>query len=253
MLIKQAEERENNARLKILNAQNLLNSQTENEIHQVIENDENDRMEIEFDEISQHETKYVENEAKKKNSALAQNTDVEMEHDFEIIDIRPETDTHETDEKVIIRKANDESRQKDYKPSIRIINQEKMTKEERNHIKLSDKHHHSKQTNLENLDQNEQKKLDAFRARNAHGHAGDSQIQNLIYNNQDNFFSSKSKQAVVQEAKKINTKETDTKLVVQTINHASKTSRSVISTSSNSSSTYSNLNFVFHSSIGKSN
>lgn len=90
------------------------------------------------------------------------------------------------------RRVNDETVEKDYKPSIRIKSSQQQQPSPTDIgelgvvntkpiIKLNEAQHHSKETDLDRLNLDMQRKLDAFKSRNTYGHSADSQIQDIIY------------------------------------------------------------------------
>lgn len=84
-------------------------------------------------------------------------------------------------------KVNDQTEEKEYKPSIKIqkdrnaLSESPAKVQNRTAIKLSQTHHHSKQSDMQLIELKDQQRLEAFKSRNTYGHSSESKIQNYIY------------------------------------------------------------------------
>ncbi len=106
------------------------------------------------------------------------------------------------------RKATDETVERVYRPSIRLnpnsnassvspLNEAKLKKS----IKFSEVLHHSKESSDSELDRVKQHRIDMFKQINLHGHASDSQMQNLLFN--DSAFKLKPAQFEIDEDQRL--------------------------------------------------
>ena len=142
----------------------------------------------------------------------------------EIFDNAMETDKENTyevadEEKSIeklnkIQQVNEQTTEKDFKPSIRlksVINAMteslKSDQERKPTIKINENQHHSADSSQDQLESEDKKKIEVFKARNVYGHSTDSQIQNLIYNHGENSNPIKSltndKETAAKESKSV--------------------------------------------------
>ncbi len=106
------------------------------------------------------------------------------------------------------KKVGDETTQKLYRPSIRInpdknsnlvspLNEPRIKKI----IKFNENLHHSKETSDSDLDLVKQNRIDMFKQINIHGHASDSQMHKLLFNNSG--YNSKPAQFEIDEHQRL--------------------------------------------------
>ena len=120
------------------------------------------------------------NESLKEIESQITNNDVEME-----VDKSPQTQTLQLQEPHRL-KVNDQTEEKEYKPSIRIQKDKNAMSESpqqqlKSNIKFNKNLHHSNETDYDAIEREEQRRINLFKKRNIHGHASDSQIEQLLY------------------------------------------------------------------------